>query len=250
MTQPTFSDSVRSYIAADRSALNVSIPARITSYNPTLQKCSCKPLIDNLLRDGRRIGMPLIEDIPVIFPSTNLSALTFPVNIGDTVLLLFSQRSLDNWLSSRDTNPVNPEDFRKHNLSDAIAIPGLFSFPRAINDLSKHTLVHDTDDLVVAHNIGTANENEVRLKEDGTIRISSGAGTKITLNLDGTISIDAPTSISVTSPTTTWVGDINLTGTITATVDVVGGGKSLKTHIHPQGVDSAGDTQVNTGAPV
>tara|TARA_R110000803_G_scaffold13482_1_gene37857 strand:- start:7709 stop:8449 length:741 start_codon:yes stop_codon:yes gene_type:complete len=246
MTQATFTDAVRSHIAADRSMLNVSIPAVITSYDPITQKCSCQPLIDSLLRDERLVRMPILEDIPVMFPSTQLSALTFPVNVTDTVLLVFSQRSLDNWLATRDTNPVNPEDFRKHDLSDAIAIPGLFSFPRAINDPSKHTLLHDTDDLVISHNLGSPNENEIRLESNGTIKISAGEGTKITLNLDGTMTIDAPTTLAVTSPTTTWVGDINVTGTVTATTDVVGGGKSLATHVH-SGVTTGGS---NTGVPV
>ena len=41
-------------------------------------------------------------------------------------------------------------------------------------------------------------------------------------------------------------GDINLTGTATADVDVVGGGVRLKTHTHP-GVTSGGSV---TGPPV
>ena len=46
----------------------------------------------------------------------------------------------------------------------------------------------------------------------------------------------------------TWtiVGNLNVTGTITATVDVVGGGKSLKTHTHPYTDDGSAMT---TGAP-
>lgn len=44
----------------------------------------------------------------------------------------------------------------------------------------------------------------------------------------------------------THTGDINVTGTVTATTDVIGGGKSLKTHTH-SGVQSGGS---NTGQPV
>lgn len=248
----TFPDAVSSFINADRALLNTSIPAKILNYNPVTQKAVIQPTITALLKDGRVIPYPELEDVPVMFPSTNKSMLTFPIEINDTVLLVFSQRSLDNWLSTENTTPVNPSDYRKHDFSDAIAIPGLFSFPRAINAPDKHTLTHSTNDLVIAHNIGSANENEVRLKEDGTITISSGAGTKLTLNLDGTVSLDAPTSLTVNAPTTAWTGDIAVTGditstgTVTATTDVIGGGKSLKTHVH--GGVTGGPS--NTGVPV
>lgn len=241
----TFTDAVMSFINSDRALINTAIPAKILNYNPDTQKAVIQPTITALLKDDRVIPYPELEDVPVMFPGTSKSMFTFPLEINDTVLLIFSQRSLDNWLSTRNSNPVNPNDFRKHDFSDAIAIPGLYSFPRAINHPDKHTLTHNTDDLVIAHNIGSANENEVRLKEDGTIIISSGAGTKLTLNLDGTVALDAPTSLSVTSPTTTWTGDIDVTGTVTATTDVVGGGKSLKTHTHG-GVQTGSG---NTGAP-
>jgi len=61
----------------------------------------------------------------------------------------------------------------------------------------------------------------------------------ITLPAGGTATVDAPGG-------TTWTGDINLSGTLTATTDVIGGGKSLKGHKH-SGVQ-AGSAQ--TGTPV
>jgi hypothetical protein len=203
----SFSEGVESYIEADRALINTSIPAKIISYNPSSQKCTVIPLIDILLKDGRQKPNPILEDVPVMFPSSGLSAISFPLKPNDTVLLVFSQRSLDSWLNSPNTDQVNPEDFRKHDYTDAIAIPGLFSFPRAINDPRKHTLVHETDDLVVAHNINTANESEVRIKDDGTIRISSGESNTITMSLNGDIAISTPGDMNITA-----VGDVNIVG--------------------------------------
>lgn len=68
----------------------------------------------------------------------------------------------------------------------------------------------------------------------------------------------AISDMEIEMPLTTWKGDINLTGnlvvngninctgTVTATVDVVGGGISLKTHTHG-GVQTGGG---NTGGPI
>jgi hypothetical protein len=45
---------------------------------------------------------------------------------------------------------------------------------------------------------------------------------------------DGVATFKLTSDNTwTMVGNLNVTGTITATVDVIGGGKHLKTHTHP-----------------
>lgn len=246
----SFTEAVSSHIESYSSMLNTMIPAKVLSYDPVQQKCIAQPLINVLLKDGRVIVFDPLEDIPVIFPSTSRSVVSFPMKVDDTVMLLFSQRSIDKWLSTNDTRTVNPEDFRKHDLSDAVAVPGLFSFPRAINNPAKHTLSHDTNDLVIKHNVGTANENEIRLQEDGTVKISAGANTKITINLDGTLSIDSPTSMTVTSPTTSWTGDINVTGTVNASVDVIGGGKSLKNHVHSGSPSAPSGPISNTGAPV
>lgn len=53
-------------------------------------------------------------------------------------------------------------------------------------------------------------------------------------------------SVVVNCATATVNGDVQINGTLTATVDVIGGGKSLKNHKH--GGVSAGGSQ--TGAPV
>jgi phage baseplate assembly protein V len=61
----------------------------------------------------------------------------------------------------------------------------------------------------------------------------------ITLPAGGTMTVEAPGG-------TSWTGNIDVEGTVTASEDVIGGGKSLKGHKH-SGVQ-AGAAQ--TGAPV
>ena len=60
------------------------------------------------------------------------------------------------------------------------------------------------------------------------------------------ISVVSPVAVTITAPAINSTGTWNHTGTLMASVDVIGGGKSLKTHIH-SGV-AAGSA--NTGAPV
>ena len=96
---------------------------------------------------------------------------------------------------------------------------------RFFND-SERPLSVPTGEAWLVHASGAS----VKLTADGSLKLDSGAGALITLKAG-----------NITS-TGTWTH----TGTLTASVDVVGGGKSLKNHIH-SGV-TAGSS--NTGAPV
>ena len=62
------------------------------------------------------------------------------------------------------------------------------------------------------------------------------SGSTLKFNNDGTI----------TSNATAWnhVGNVNITGTLTASVDVIGGGKSLKNHTHGGVQAGSGSTGV------
>ena len=71
----------------------------------------------------------------------------------------------------------------------------------------------------------------------GEIWIVHKSGSMLKMHNDGSIEISAQTINST--------GNWNHTGTLTASVDVIGGGKSLKTHTHGGVVPGGG----NTGAP-
>lgn len=84
--------------------------------------------------------------------------------------------------------------------------------------------------------------------------VADGSGaTKATLDIDptGAAALTFSTSLDITAPATTIHGPLHVTQditcdqTVTATTDVVGGGKHLKTHTH-SGVQTGSG---NTGAP-
>lgn len=107
----------------------VALPATVQSYDASMQTVDVKPLLRDQLEneDGEldELSLPVINAVPVVFPGAGGFRLTFPIAAGDTVLLVFSDRSIDEWqdLGTETT----PQDVRRHALSDAIAIPGLHS---------------------------------------------------------------------------------------------------------------------------
>jgi phage gp45-like len=78
--------------------------------------------------------------------------------------------------------------------------------------------------------------------EDGEAALHDAYGNKVHLKADGTLDVVASGQVQITSPLVTITGDLQVTGTITSGTDVLAGGKSLKSHTHPNGTP-------NTGAP-
>ena len=131
-----------------------------------------QPVINHLFKDGTLLEYPPIGNVPLIFPSTRNSAITMPVAQGDTVMLMFSQKDMSIFKAGAD-RPHDPNTRRWMNLNDAVAIVGVHPFSKSPNRNAARKLPHSTDDLVVAHNIGTDRECEVRLTKSGDVSTTS-----------------------------------------------------------------------------
>lgn len=71
--------------------------------------------------------IPVLLDVPIIYPGAGDWWLTFPVVKGSNVVLLFNDRSISEWLDQGGL--VEPMSTRKFSLSDAIAIAGILPDP-------------------------------------------------------------------------------------------------------------------------
>jgi hypothetical protein len=110
------------------SELHVCMPGRIILFEESTRKARVQPLLNRTYQDGTSQPMPIISGVPVLrmMGAGRQASLDMPVLPGDGCLILFADRSMDNWLSSGGS--VLPDDKRKHSLSDAIAIVGLEPF--------------------------------------------------------------------------------------------------------------------------
>lgn len=115
-------------IASRLLDVHTAIPGRVQSYDASTQTADVQPLIKAKHRgeDSSLVteSLPVIPHVPVVFPGAGGMRITFPMQRGDTVLLVFSEASLDIW-QNQGGGPVDPLDVRRFHLSDAIAIPGL-----------------------------------------------------------------------------------------------------------------------------
>lgn len=131
---PTLGQVIKRLISERLDGLRVMLPGRVESYDQAALRVSVQPLIQHGFIDpetGNRVveRLPVVTDVPIVFPGSGGVRVRFPINRGDTVMLVFSSSSLDRWLVSG--REVDPSDDRRHHLTDAIAVPGLLSFPEA-----------------------------------------------------------------------------------------------------------------------
>lgn len=210
----------------ESAAMYTAIPCRIINIPDSLEdlRVDVQPLINTLYSDGISEEHSEILGVPVVFPSGRTSMISFPLFVGDTVLCVFSQQSLDNFKSGNGS-PTIASDFRRMDARDAIAIPGLTPFGKSLNKPAMRSWPHSTQDVVVSHNIALGTEVEIRLKPDGRLIINTNQGVEVNC---ATADVVASVSTSVTTPLltvdadqTTWTGDITLLGNILHTGNYV-----------------------------
>ena len=228
-----------------RDNLSTGIPAIVVSVEEYEDKqlIAVRPAISRLLSTGQVISNDeiVIHDVPVILPSGGGALLSFPVEVGNTVWLQFSQRNLEDWVYSDGQGEVIPSDSRHFSMTDAVAFPCIYSALSNLKPSGSNVELKWGDKLI-------------SMKPSGEIAVSNASGS-YSLKADGNIEFRPASTVTV-------IGNVEVQGTlhttqnitcdttITGTTDVVGGGKSLKTHTHV-GPETAPDGPVsNTGAPV
>lgn len=152
----------------------------VSSYGDK-QFVNVRPQISRLLETGEVISNDeiTIYDVPVIWPSGGGAMLSFPLKVGDTVWLSFSQRNLEDWLYSDGTQEVIPGDSRHFSMTDAVAIPGLYT---ALSNLKPST-----------SNLELKWDNKrLSFKPSDEVELTNGSA-NVKLNADGTITANGAT---------------------------------------------------------
>ena len=118
--------------------LRVSIPGIVVAFDAVTQTVTVQPALRENIRDENgnvtSVNLPLLVDVPIVFPRAGNFVLTMPVTAGDECLVIFADFCLDAWFSSSGIQ--NQIEKRRHDLSDGIAIIGLWSQPNKLVNYS------------------------------------------------------------------------------------------------------------------
>ncbi len=127
--QAGFTDSLQEILKQaidfELTEFHVCMPGKIETYDESLGTATIKPTLSRRFRGAANsIEYPVIQKVPVVQPRTAKAQATLPITKGDLVLIVFADRSIENWDMSRGDEPREVRDLRRHDLSDAFAILG------------------------------------------------------------------------------------------------------------------------------
>ncbi|WP_316425709.1 Gp138 family membrane-puncturing spike protein [Klebsiella oxytoca] len=171
------------------SAMRVSIPGIIQSFDTDAVTAVVQPAIKGSEQDESgaevSVNLPLLVDVPVVFPRGGGCTLTFPVTEGDECLVIFADRCIDFWWQSGGVQ--EPVDGRMHDLSDAFCIVGPQSQAKKISGISTSAVELRSDDGSAKLSLnpasgaisGTApggfNLNGLQILPDGRLQLVDGS---------------------------------------------------------------------------
>lgn len=101
--------------------LNCHEIGSIVSWDKDTQTAQVQIAVLRLIGD-KQVTYPLLTHCPVLVLSGGAGRITFPIAAGDSCLVFFNDRDLDNWFASGVT--AVPNSFRTHSLSDGLVIVG------------------------------------------------------------------------------------------------------------------------------
>jgi hypothetical protein len=135
INEPQLEDVINGAIDDLAYTLNCHRVGIIESFDPVNQNATIK-LVDKGVYEYTEnetiIDYPPLLEVPVIIHKATDGGITIPIIKGDTCLVVFNDRDLDNWLLNGLIQ--RPNTLRKHDLSDAIAIIGIKNQKNKIAD--------------------------------------------------------------------------------------------------------------------
>lgn len=208
-------DVIQSHVAEAMKEVYTSMPAKIIKVYEAEGSTvvDVQPLINRLDTANYVDQEPVLQKVPLVWPSGGGFRFITPIEAGDNVLLHFSMKNVVNWKNSDGSTPTTPLDKRQHSLNDAFAVPCIHP--------TKKGFKAPTDALSVGND-----DVEIRITKEGVIELGKGATERIIkgdaflsaflshthtyVNAAGTDTLTTPVTTVVSTPDTTTMWESNL----------------------------------------
>ena len=186
-------------LALENAQANIwtAMPGIVTAVNLSAQTVSVQPAIQGVVTspDGstQAVNLPLLVDVPIVWPRAGGFALTFPIAAGDEVLVVFGSRCIDSWWQSGGVGAQ--AEARMHDLSDGFAILAPTSQPKKFANVSSANVqLRDT-----------AGTTFVEITPGGKARVIGATAIDIQAT---TINMSASSAVNITAPTIAMNGQV------------------------------------------
>jgi hypothetical protein len=123
MPTPTLAQLLKQAIENRLLDVHTAIIGRVQKYDPSTQTADVEPVLKRSVPtlDGnlKQEDLPLLVDVPVLFPNAGGFFLSLPIKPGDYVQVIFNETSQENIYQQR------------FSLQEAVAIPGFYPIKNA-----------------------------------------------------------------------------------------------------------------------
>ena len=152
-------DTINSFIENRLSSVYTAIPGVVKKITGNI--ADIQPAVS---KNG--VSLPVLPDVPIVFPASSKGGFVFEVAKGDSVLLIFCSSSIDEWLAGNGKES-DTDDPRRFDITDAVAIPGLFS-------LGSVPKLGTTDGCIMSHE-----DTTITIKKSGDVVIGGDSAKKL-----------------------------------------------------------------------
>lgn len=199
-----------------QSKIWTALPCIITEVDYNKYTVSAQPAIQGVMEDENGVtsytNLPLLINVPILFPSGGGFHLTVPIKAGDECLVVFSARCIDAWWQSGGVQ--KPQENRMHDLSDGLCILAPYSQAKAqtAGGFSNNSIVirdDNSDNIIELVNDGTIN-----IKHSNNLVINTGGSANI--NVTGDVNLTA-SNTTINASENTINGNLTVNGLITGT---------------------------------
>ena len=166
--------------------VHTAFPAVVKSYDGETRRAEIQPSLKRKMSNGKFMELPIIVDVPVLYFGTAKAGIHIPLEEGDEVLIVCSERCLDSWKDAGGDS-IEDTDTRRFSMPDAICIPGLQAqtFPN-ISEKEDCFALHHDEKICITNNKSTVTiENEEITIDNGKATISIDASGNVNIETSG-----------------------------------------------------------------
>lgn len=164
--EPDLGEALDALMGGLQAEIHTCLPGIVQKYSGG--KADVLPAFRRAYRDEDGgevvVSYPVVTNVPVMTPRGGGAYVSIPLKKGDPVVLICSQRSMDRYLETDGSAPVDPADARMHHITDAWCYPGGGTF--------RNAAPAHADDLVIGLEDGAC---EIHVAPGGEVKIKASA---------------------------------------------------------------------------
>ena len=162
-----------------------------------------QPVLNKFYNDGTFEERAVLFQVPIMFASTQTTSITTPVNLGDGVLLIFTEDDPSDYILGVK-EPHDPPTTSYLEPSHAVALIGYNPFQESPCNTRNYKNPIDNTSVNIVHNKNTDNEVKFSINQDGSLSVIAPKGvdyktTKFSIDCEE-FELNASTKASTRSP--------------------------------------------------